>query len=287
MSNPRVSILMLTYNRPQMIGRAITSALEQTLSDWELIVVQDGGDSRTGELVNEWVAKDRRIRYFRRGVSGSIAEASNFGLAQARGEFVAILDDDDWWAAPNKLARQVDFLTQNLEYTGVGGAYIVVDQDGQQRGRFRKPGEDEAIRSSALMANPLANSTAMFRRVIAGQPALYDATLRQFADWDFWLTLGSQGKLCNFPEDLAYYALWPGGSSFRHIRANARAGLQIVNKHRGHYRGYAIALSGSLLYLGYAYLPGWFQRFSYGWLSSVKKALAGVKTDQPDSVSGA
>ena len=270
---PRVSILMLTYNRPQMIGRAIASVLEQTWTDWELIIVQDGDNPETEKLVGEWLARDGRIRYFRRGVVGSIAEASNHGLLHARGDYVAILDDDDWWAAADKLARQVDFLSARPDYVGVGGGYIVVDQAGRQRGRFHKPEHDEEIRARALVANPVANSTAMFRRVVAGRPVLYDTSMRQFADWDFWLAMGSQGKLHNFPDDLAYYALWDGGSSFKHQKANARAGLRIIAKHRRQYRGYYMALPVSLLYLGYAHLPNGIKRLSYDSLSALKKAL--------------
>ena len=235
--------------------------------------VQDGDNPETERLVAEWLAQDSRIRFFRRGVVGSIAEASNFGLAMATGEYVAILDDDDWWATKDKLERQIDFLASHPDHVGVGGGYIVVDQEGRERGRFRKPEDDADIRSGALAANPVANSTAMFRRVVGGEPARYDASLRQFADWDFWLALGRQGKLHNFPDYLAYYALWPGGSSFKHLKANAHAGLRIVAKHRNVYRGYWRARSSGLLYFGYAHLPGWFRRLTYEPLSALKKAL--------------
>lgn len=268
-----VSILMLTYNRPQMIGRAVASAQEQTLTDWELLIVQDGDNPETEKLVGALAGRDGRIRYFRRGVVGSIAEASNFGLAQARGRYVAILDDDDWWAAPDKLARQVEFLDARAEYVGVGGGYIVVDQTGRQRGRFSKPEHDADIRAGALLANPVANSTAMVRRTVGGQALRYDEAMRQFADWDFWLAVGRLGKLHNFPEILAYYALWPGGSSFKNLKANAHSGLRIIGKHRGHYRGYYRALAGSLAYLGFAYLPDRIKRASYDSLSALKKAV--------------
>lgn len=278
MSAPKVSILMLTYHRPQMIGRAVASAVEQTWADWELLIVQDGANPETEKIVAECMARDSRVRFFPRGKVGSIAEASNFGLEQARGEYVAILDDDDWWAAPDKLARQVGFLDTRRDYVGVGGGYIVVDQHGRQRGRFVKPEQDAAIRSKALVANPIANSTAMFRRVVNGKPVRYDESMRQFADWDFWLAMGSLGKLHNFPEILAYYALWEGGSSFKNQKVNAQTGLRIIAKHRHAYRGYVMALPVSLLYLGYAHLPDGVKRASYDSLSALKKALTASRS---------
>jgi glycosyltransferase involved in cell wall biosynthesis len=265
---------MLTYNRPQLIGRAIASACEQTLADWELIVVQDGSNPATAEYLKEWLAREPRIRYFPRGTVGCIAEASNFGLEKARGEYIAILDDDDYWSDPEKLRRQVEFLDRNPEYVGCGGGYVIVDQDGRKRGMFLKPESDDAIRRRALLANPIANSTAMFRRVIAGAPAMYDPLVRGFADWDFWLSLAQQGKLYNFPTYLAHYALWEGSGSFQASRSNARAAVQIVKRHRGAYRGYGLALTLSYLNLCYAFLPAAVRRVSYGTLSAMKKALA-------------
>ena len=270
---------MLTYNRPEKIGRAIASICAQSLAEWELIIVQDGGNPQTGQLLQEWLAKEPRIRYFPRGITGTIADASNFGLARARGEYIAILDDDDYWSTPDKLSRQVDFLDRNPDYVACGGGYIVIDENERQYGRFFKPETDPAIRHRALQANPVANSTAVFRRVVNGEPALYDATLRQFADWDFWLTMGVKGKLYNFPACLAHYALWEGGSSFQHQKANGRAAIRIVRKHRRQYRGFGVALSLAYLYFLYACLPAFVRRFTFGSLSALKKTLAGSRAD--------
>jgi len=265
---------MLTYNRPMLIGRAIASVRSQSFEDWELLIVQDGSHAQTSALATEWAAKDPRIRYFPRGTVGSIAEASNFGLAQARGEYIAILDDDDAWDARDKLARQVEFLDANSEYVACGSGYILVDQQGSKRGCFLKPEHDDAIRSRALLANPIANSTAMFRRVIGGAPAMYDPSLRGYADWDFWLTLGGVGKLYNFPCAFAHYALWEGGGSFWQQKVNARAGLTIVHKHRRAYRSYPLALVLAVLHYAYSCLPPGIRTWSYHRLSALKKTLA-------------
>ena len=275
MAQPKVSVLMVTYNRPQMIGRAVASVCEQSLGDWELLIIQDGSNPDTERLLEEWLARDQRIRYLRRGTVGSIAEASNFGLAAARGDYIAILDDDDYWIDRLKLERQVEFLEENPGYVGCGGGYVVLDQYDRQRGKFLKPQDDAAIRARALLANPIANSTAMFRRVLEGVPLVYDVSMRQFADWDFWLTMGTRGKLYNFPFHLAHYTLWEGGSSFQRQRENGRAAMRIIRKHRRAYGGFAPAVLLAWLYCVYAHLPGGLRRASYASLSALKKALAG------------
>jgi len=274
---PRVSILMLTYNRPQLIGRAIASACEQSFTDWELIIVQDGANPETLGLVSQWLDREPRIRYFTRERVGTIAEASNFGLEESQSEYVAILDDDDSWIDRDKLSRQVEFLDANPEYVGCGGGMRMVDPDGHQHGCYLKPQSDHEIRSRALVANPMANSTTMFRRVVKGKRVIYDIGLRQFADWDFWLTMGNRGRLYNFPICMAQYTLWGGGSSFQAQRQNGRAALAIVRKHRGQYRGYRAALLLAVAYMAYASLPEGFRRVTYSALSSTKKALAGGK----------
>ena len=271
---PRVSILMLTYNRPQRIGTAIASVCAQTFHDWELIIVQDGENAETEKLLHEWLAKEPRVRYYPRGTVGSIAEASNFGLNLARGEFVAILDDDDEWCWPEKLATQVEFLERDPETVGCGGGYLVIDREGRERGKFLKPESDSAIRARALLANPMANSTTLFRRVVKGEPVAYDTTMRQFADWDFWLSMGTRGSLYNFPQYLAHYCLWEGGSSYLHLKGNARAAIRIVRKHRDAYPRPAAGWILARLYYAYASLPASIRRVTYVSLSALKKTLS-------------
>ena len=256
-----------------MIDRAIQSVLAQNFEDLELIIVHDGENIETKERLLSWQEVEPRIRYFPRGRVGSIAEASNYGLDRARGDYIAILDDDDFWSTDNKLARQVEFLDTHTDYVACAGGYILVDVNGQERGRFIKPIEDVDIKSRALIANPIANSTSMFRRVIDGDPVQYNVRLQQFADWDFWLTLGSKGKLYNFNEYFAYYSLWDGGSSFKYQKANALAAIALVRRHRHSYRGFLLAFTLACLYWFYAHLPNAIKQISYDFLSRLKKTL--------------
>jgi len=276
---PKVSVLMLTYDRPQRISRAIESVRSQSFEDWELLVVQDGSNSETHEIMREWTGRDARIRHFSRGAVGTIAEASNYGLRNARGEHVAILDDDDYWSTNDKLARQVEFLDRNPDHVACGGGYVLMDVQGNERARFLKPETDARIRSAALLANPIGNSTALFRRLIGGELMLYDETMKGFADWDFWLQLGTLGKLYNFPEYLAHYSLWEGGGSFQRQGLNTQASIRIVRKFKGHYRWYWPALILAYLYLTYSKLPVGVRRYTYPKLSSLKKSLASSRGD--------
>lgn len=269
---PRVSILMLTFNRPQYIGRAIQSVLEQTFEDWELIVVQDGMHAGVQEIARAWAARDHRIHYFHRTQIGNIANAYNFGLDLTAADFIAILDDDDVWIEPAKLARQVAFFDQNPDYVGCGGGMIVCDHTGTETMRYLKPEHDGEIRRSALVANPIAHSTSMFRRLSPGL-ARYDDSLAGYQDWDLWLRLGMHGKLYNFRDMFTRYTLWQGGGSFQQQRANAASAVRIVWRHRKTYRGLLVAITLTLLQCGYAILPGAVRRSTFSRLSRLKKRL--------------
>ncbi len=267
--HPRVSVITATWNRADFIGRSIQSVIRQTFTDWELLIVDDGSPDRTAEVVREWAAKDSRITYFQVPHTGRIAAVSNIALRAARGEFAAILDDDDWWTDSRKLEKQAAFLDAHPDYIACGGWFTVVDAKGEEIAKVKKPESDEAIRRVILFANPIANSTAMFRR----GADFYDETLRQFADWDFWLKLGKRGKLRNFPEYFLAYRMWSGGSSFVYQRENAAAAVRIVRRYRKDYAGFSRAFSLALLYKCYSYLPLFVREACNGILSRLKKNL--------------
>lgn len=269
MASPRVTIILVTYNRANFIEGAIKSALEQTYKDWELVVSDDSEKDDTAAVMANFVA-DARIHYFHRAKRGTIANSSNFALSKANGEYVAILDDDDWWVDSKKLQKEVDFLDSHPDYVGCGGGFIIMDRDGKEIRKILKPETDEAIRRVALYANPLANSTTLFRRVEGG---MYDETIRQFADWDFWLRIGKKGKLYNFPEYFLAYRMWEGGASFTHQRENAGWGRVIVLRYRKDYPGFWKAITLADLYIVYANFPAFIRRGTNGFLSRLKKAL--------------
>jgi glycosyltransferase involved in cell wall biosynthesis len=273
MANPKVSILMTTWNRPQFLGQAIESIRAQTLESWELIVADDGSTDNTKQVVAEWMRKDRRIKYMNPGHLGRIAKISNIGLREAKGEYVAILDDDDWWVDSKKLEKQVAFLDKNRDYAGCGGGYLVIDKEGNTTAKVLKPEHDDDIRKVMLFANSMANSSTLFRRSIAEKLGYYDETMLQFADWDFWLKIGLEGKLYNFPEYFLAYRMWGGGMSFSKQKECASSGMRIVERYKNKYPGYWFALCAACAYATYAYFPDSIKQFLNPLLSRLKKAL--------------
>src|SRR5437879_5328746 len=131
-AEPLVSVILPTYNRLRYLGGALESVRTQTYEHWELVVVDDGSTDGSGEYLARLV--DRRVRLLSRSHTGSAAVARNSGIAMARGEYLAFLDDDDAWM-PQKLERQMAALREDRavqwNYTG----YILVDADGRETRR--------------------------------------------------------------------------------------------------------------------------------------------------------
>jgi len=277
MLNPRVSILMASWNRAHLIGRAIKSVLSQNFQDWELIIIDDGSTDNTSEVIKEWQEKDTRIKYFYNKHIGRISKVSNFGLQQTRSQYIAILDDDDEWIDPDKLKIQVEFLDKNPDYAGCGGGFIIIDEKGKEGLRILKPEKDEDIKAKALLANPMANSTTLFRYEAAKKVGFYDETLLQFADWDFWLKIGLIGKLYNFPRYFAYYQMSQKGSSFKKQKENAISALKIVRRYKNSYPGFNKAILLANFYYLYTFLPELLRKFLNPFLSQFKKLIFSLR----------
>jgi len=273
MAEPRVSVLMLTFNRPQFISRAIESICRQTFPDWELLVVHDGPHEKVGEIVREWEHRDGRVRYLRRQQAGNIAQANNYGLARSQGEYIAILDDDDYWPLSEKLAVQVRFLDEHPDHAACGGGAICIDLNGNEMLRYMKPSADEQIKRHALLANPMVHSSTVYRRQAADQCGYYDESLPGFQDWDLFLKIGRIGKLYNFLEYFLCYQIWEGSGTFAYSTRNTRSALRIVRRHRPYYQGYPVALAMAGFYHCYAHLPASIRSLTYSSLSRLKKSI--------------
>jgi len=290
---PRVSILMATYNRAGLIGKTIQSLLAQTFKDWELIVPDDGSKDNTPEVMREWQKKLPQITYIRNEVNQGISKNYNSGFKVAKGEYIAMIDDDDPWCDPKKLEKQVKFLDENKDYVGCGGGMIVVspvrDREGSQRGfvsngvdlkhqelyRYFKPETDEQIRSKMLFGNPIANSTTIFRRSAGEKVSWYDESIRYSGDRDFWLKLGVIGKLYNFPEYFSYYTMSGSNTSIVKMRPHLKTSLEVMMRYKKNYPHYFSALIFNWIQYLYSFLPNFIKKAAHYSLARLKRLVVG------------
>ena len=115
-----ISVIMLTYNREKLVGRAIECILAQTYRDFEFIIVDNGSSDRSGAVADEYAAKDSRIRVIHRE-RGNIGSGRNAGLDAAKGEYIAFIDDDDT-CTPDFLQFLYDLAFENNADISICGA---------------------------------------------------------------------------------------------------------------------------------------------------------------------
>jgi glycosyltransferase involved in cell wall biosynthesis len=211
---PRVSVVIPTYNRADLIGETLQSVVEQTFTDWECSVVDDGSTDNTREVVEAFIAGDPRFLYVWQA-NASATVARNHGLALARGEYVAFVDSDDHFA-PDRLAWQVAALDRNPEAVLVYGNTLHCRSSDMRHGEIyladlvQKPSGwafEQLLQCSAIYA-PLVR-TDVIRRLNG-----FDTTLPQAGeDWDMWLRLSRVGTIIFDPRIHLYYRVHEGNIS--------------------------------------------------------------------------
>jgi glycosyltransferase involved in cell wall biosynthesis len=256
-----------------MLDTAIQVIRQQSFSDWELLIVDDASSDNTPSVARAWAEQDPRIVYIRHEVNQKISRAYNTAFRHARGEYIAMMDDDDAWCVEDKLERQAAFLDANPDYVACGGGLIVVDPEGNEKYRYLKPQSDEQIRSVMLLSNPMANSTTMFRRAAGEQAGWYDPTIPLAGDRDFWMKLARLGKLHNFPEYLSYYTMGEHNNTIVHIKPHLKISLMLTRRYRNDYPRYGMSLLINYVQYLYAFLPLGIRRWVHAGMARTKRAV--------------
>ena len=210
---PRVTVLIGVYNGAEGLRRAIDSVLAQTLSDLELLVLDDGSEDNTAEIAEE--VADPRVACYRlphTGIPGTL----NFGLRAARAPIVAILDHDDW-CHPERLEHQVSVLAGNPDVAVVGVRMAEVDLSGREV-RTRTALMSGVVNGQLLRANPIPNTAAAFRRDWALDIGGYDPRYPWSSDHDLWLRLAEKHPVVCSPRVLATRLLHDNNATSVHGR---------------------------------------------------------------------
>lgn len=130
---PVVSVIMPAYNAAKYISESIQSVLQQTFTDWELLVVDDCSTDETYALMQRFAMQDSRIHVFQTPVNSRTAVCRNLAMKYAKGRYLAFLDSDDLWL-PNKLERQLEFMREN-GYAFTFTDYTTIYADGSPTGK--------------------------------------------------------------------------------------------------------------------------------------------------------
>jgi glycosyltransferase involved in cell wall biosynthesis len=178
----KVSVIIPTYNRGWILNEAIDSVLAQTFDAYEVIVVDDGSEDNTAEILKNYSNKIRIIHQKNKGVSA----ARNLGIKSSSGRFIALLDSDDLWL-PEKLERQISFFRKN------SGAMICQTQEiWIRKGKRVNPCKHHKKLSGMIFEPSLSlclvsPSAVMFKRELLETVGFFDESLYACEDYDLWL----------------------------------------------------------------------------------------------------
>lgn len=270
---PLVSVIITTYNRSQYLKKAIESVLSQIYYNIEIVIADNCSNDDTASMVCKYQKMDQRIVYFKNENNLGFLKNLNKGVSIAKGEYIAILDDDDFWSNSRKLEKQVKFLESNNDYVLTGGGAIWIDKNEKEIFRHLLPEKDEEIRKQILLNNCFVHSTVVFRKKDWENAGKYSEEFSPDCDWTLWLELGKLGKLYNFPEYFVYHLKWENNMSNFNIKSNLKRQIKIRKKYRKDYPGYLKSyLFGQIYYL-FSFLP--FQNSLKPILAKLKRMFLG------------
>lgn len=211
---PKVSVIILTFNRAELLRRALASVLDQTFRDFEIIIVDDCSSDNTGEVISELSSTDGRIKYIRQPKNMGPGASRNAGLKNASGEYIAFLDDDDEWL-PEKLRLQVECLDQCA--LDVGAVYCgrldVDSKTGKVLRVFPCAKEKGNIFKLLLKSNFLTLSSILLRSKCFEQIGVFDEDIPVGEDYDIWIRISQYFRFEYIDQPLVKYGIHSGSIS--------------------------------------------------------------------------
>jgi glycosyltransferase involved in cell wall biosynthesis len=211
MNSPLISVVLPVYNAELYITDTINSILNQTYTNFELIIINDGSNDNSEACILQF--QDQRIKYFKNEKNLKLIQTLNLGLNLAKGKYIARIDADDI-ALPKRFEKQIDFLEKNSEY-GIVGSFA--ETFGSEYKKLTFVQEDVDIRYAFLTHNPFVHSSVIIRNQILTENKLgFDLTQLHVEDYALWIKLlkFSKGKI--LPEILIKYRIHENQISLIH-----------------------------------------------------------------------
>lgn len=273
-----ISVIMAAYNSQATIAEAIESVLNQSFSDFELIIVDDGSEDLTGRIVCSY--KDDRIRYMANPRNYGLPESLNRGIACACGKYIARMDADDIMTA-DRLKTQMEFLLRHPDISLVGSDYMIFRGNTDIK-RMCMPVMDDEIRGELLNHSPFCHPSIIARKEVFKRFS-YNAGFRYCQDYELWSRVLTEYKAANIPKVLLRYRLSDSSNTaISNKKSDERKGfirtvyrrilLQQLSLKEGDYDENLQFILGSSSNISTAYIAGFSPRRVEDFLDKLVKA---------------
>lgn len=200
-SNPAVSVLMPCYNCSRWLAEAIDSVLAQTFRNFELLLLDDGSTDGTWKIMQSYRDRDIRIVAMSKRNTG-LADTLNVGIAQAKGEWIARIDQDDLCEI-TRIEQQINFVRNQPNVVLLGSGFDEIDENGRFiMKHLYPPGHCELVRHLERLRPFFPHSSAFYRVEVVKQVGGYNPRIHRADDWRLWLQLTQRGEVACLPEPL-------------------------------------------------------------------------------------
>lgn len=252
MNVPAVSVILPAYNCEKFIGKAIQSVLQQTFTDFELIIINDGSTDNTGSVIQKF--DDQRILYLRNSGNQGLIPTLNNAITYAKGRYIARMDGDDI-CLPERLENQKAFLDENENIAVVASTIEFINEQEGKTGVWeldRQTITPEQIKKAILRQNCIAHPTVMIRSEILKQ-LKYMEYQKNIEDYDLWLRLLNRGyKMAKLGEPLLLYRIHDTSVTSIHLKKKNPFFKHLVMKIKfltrfTHISGFSFAVFGSAI----------------------------------------
>ena len=211
---PAVSVIIPTYNRASYLKKSIQSVLDQTFSDFEIIVINNYSTDDTLEVIKAF--NDPRIKTINFKNEGIIAKSRNQGIIQSAGKYIAFLDDDDLWF-PNKLEIQINYMETNPEFDLVYSRTTVINEYDVEKGLLNDPKNSKSgnVFVDLLYENFIPILTVLIKKTVFDTVGLFneEPLVRAAEDYEFWLRASLRSNFGYIDKSLALYRIHNSGVS--------------------------------------------------------------------------
>jgi len=260
--NPLISVIITTYNRENLVLRDLKSVLNQTLKDFEVLLIDDGSEDNTRQVIQKIQKEDGRVRYIYQENKGW-PSALNIGLSNIQGRCIAFLDSDDEWF-PEKLERQIVFLENNKSFNGVT-CYGNIILDGKEKiklGVLKESNDyNDQLGNFVNASFPAIPSSLLLKKEIFKEVGYYDEFLKLSTDADMMIRIFKAGfKIGVIKEILFNYYIHKQNltgvtaeAKIKSINQRINESVYILNKHKEVYDKHSKAKCLSLRHLSTFY----------------------------------
>lgn len=226
-----VSVIMPTFNCGKYITESIDSVINQSVTDWEIQIVDDCSSDNTEEIVKPYLDKYPNIHYCRLKENGGPAVARTEAISKSNGKYCAFLDSDDLWT-PDKLEKQIGFMESNNAPFSCT-AYNQIDIDGNDLHVKMVPPVKISYQKCIHLSNPIGNLTAMYDQELLGKFVV--PSIKKRNDFALWLQILKKTPYCYGIEDvLGTYRMGRAGSVSHNKVAQAKYHWQLYHEIEQH-----------------------------------------------------